>query len=173
MKVFRIVRTVVRTTSIESARAWLLPRGRKLAGCLALLLSMSISGCGAMQTTVTRPQLQPTPTEPPFHTITQTFDRDFTLTLTITPDRAGTNLFTMQVFDHRGQPASHVEITLYTTMQDMLMGTDSVVLHADGSGQFSGTSDVLSMGGHWAVGITIQTLDHIVHKAGVRLFVSS
>jgi hypothetical protein len=79
----------------------------------------------------------------------------------------------MQVLDHRGQPASHVEITLYTTMQDMLMGTDSVVLHADGPGRFSGTSDVLSMGGHWAIGITIRTLDHIVHKAGVRLFVSS
>lgn len=73
----------------------------------------------------------------------------------------------MRVVDRAGKAVEDVEITLYTTMQDMAMGTDSVVLHANGSGQFSATSDVLNMGGHWSIGITVQTADHIVHKAGV------
>jgi len=68
--------------------------------------------------------------------------------------------------------ATHVVITLYTTMQDMPMGTDSVVLRAEGGGQFSATSDILSMGGHWALGITIQTANHVIHKAGVSLLLS-
>ncbi len=41
----------------------------------------------------------------------------------------------VRVVDNRtGKPAVHVDITLYTTMQDMAMGTDSMVLHADGKG---------------------------------------
>ena len=53
-------------------------------------------------------------------------------------------------------------------MQDMLMGTDAIHLHADSSGSFSATG-VLSMQGHWAIGIVIQTLDHRLHKGGVML----
>jgi 5-hydroxyisourate hydrolase-like protein (transthyretin family) len=79
-------------------------------------------------------------------------------------------VFTVHVLDaHTGQLASHVTITLYTTMQDMAMGTDSIALHANGKGQFSATSDNLSMSGHWAIGIAIQTPDHALHKAGVSL----
>jgi nitrogen fixation protein FixH len=104
-----------------------------------------------------------------FHTTVETFDRTFTLMFTILPGHVGTNRFTMQVTDHAGRPAERVKITLYTTMQDMSMGTDSVVLHPDGPGQFSATSDVLNMGGHWAIGIAVQTADQSIHKAGVML----
>ncbi len=100
----------------------------------------------------------------------QTFDKAFSLTLDITPGRSGPNMFVAHVMDnHTNKPATHVNITLYTTMQDMAMGTDSFALRADGNGQFSATSDLLSMSGHWAIGITIQTTDHVMHKTGVNL----
>ena len=70
------------------------------------------------------------------------------------------------------QPVTHIVITLYTTMQDMPMGTNSIVLHDDGNGQFSATSDNLIMGGKWAIGITIIRSDHIIHKAGVMSLVT-
>jgi len=72
-----------------------------------------------------------------------------------------------------GEPAARVIITLYTTMQDMAMGTDSLVLHSDGNGQFSATSDNLSMAGHWAIGIAIQASDHTMHRAGVSFVTAS
>ncbi len=148
----------------------------KPAWSILLLLCVSvINGCGATPspTTTFRQQPQPTAVAQPFHASMKTLDGDFTVTLDITPNRSGTNVFTVQVMDnHRNKLASHLNITLYTTMQDMPMGTDSIVLHADEKGQFSATSDNLSMAGHWAVGITIQTSDHLLHKAGVSLVTS-
>lgn len=142
---------------------------------LVLLFSLSIlSGCGAASSPTTlQQQPQPTTVARPFHATVQTFDGDFTVTLDITPNHSGINTFMAQVKDnHANHPAAHVHITLYTTMQDMAMGTDSIVLHDDGAGQFSATSENLSMGGHWAIGITIATADHIIHKAGVSFVVS-
>ena len=48
------------------------------------------------------------------------------------------------------------------------MGTDSIVLHADGTGQFSATDVALSMAGHRA----ISTRHPIIHKVGVGLVTS-
>lgn len=138
-----------------------------------LLFSLSMAGgCSAgvpaSTTTTTLPHPQPTTLVRPFHTSVQTLDGAFTIALDITPNHAGPNHIHMQVMEnHTHTVATHVTITLYTTMQDMAMGTDSVVLHAEGGGQFSATSDILSMGGHWALGITIQTSNHVIHKAGV------
>ena len=134
---------------------------------LVLYLSI-LSGCGTSSTPIIQQQPQPTAVARPFHATVQTFDGDFTVTLDITPNHSGVNMFMAQVRDnHANQPATHVRIMLYTTMQDMDMGTDSLALHDDGMGQFSATSTNLSMGGHWAIGITISTADHIIHKAGV------
>ena len=95
------------------------------------------------------------------------------MTLDITPNRSGPNVFTVQVMDnHTEKLAGRLNITLYTTMQDMAMGTDSITLHADENGNYSATSDNLSMSGHWAIGIAIQTPDHALHKAGVSLVTS-
>jgi|SRR5579883_248401 hypothetical protein len=132
-----------------------------------------LSGCGATASSATQqPRPQPTTVARPFHATVQTFDGAFTVTLDITPDHSGVNLFTAQVRDnHANRPATHVQIVLYTTMQDMAMGTDSIALHDDGKGQFSASGSNLSMGGHWAIGITIATTDHIIHKAGVSFVV--
>src|SRR5689334_19740647 len=111
---------------------WLLARGWRRLGVLAFLgCACLLSGCGASATnagaTLTHPQ--PTPAVAhPFHTTIQTFDGAFAITLDITPNRSGPNQFRAQVIDDRAhKPATHILITLYTTMQDMPMGTDSVV----------------------------------------------
>jgi hypothetical protein len=158
--------------------------GKRLRRCFEgkswhwLIILVLLSGCGTLSsggtsTLATTPTPlpsfpQPTVDAGPFHTVVQTFDGDFTVTLAITPNRSGPNQFQAQVMDnHTRKPAIYIIMRLYTTMQDMPMGTDSIVLHAGGGGQFSATSAVLSMGGHWAIGITIQTADHVIHKAGV------
>ena len=140
-----------------------------LALCLGLL-----SGCGGTlaprQTVHATPRTSPT-TEgaQPFHATVQTLDRLLTVTLTITPNRAGTNMFTVHVrADHSSTLTTPMSVTLYTTMQDMPMGTDAIHLHGDSNDSFSATG-VLSMQGHWAIGIVIQTPDHRLHKGGVML----
>ncbi|MGH2507072.1 MAG: FixH family protein [Ktedonobacteraceae bacterium] len=109
----------------------------------------------------------------PLHQVVKTLDGAFTVTLNITPNRSGPNVFTVNVLDnHTTQPAKGVNVTLYTTMLDMAMGTDSIILHATANGQFSTTSNNLNMGGHWAIAIAIQTPDQTIHKAGIRLVTS-
>ena len=140
-----------------------------LALCMGLL-----SGCGGTlaptQTVQDTPRASPTSQGiQPFHATVETLDRVLTVTLTITPDRAGTNMFTVHVrADHSSTLTTTVSVTLYTTMQDMPMGTDAIHLHGDSNDSFSATG-VLSMQGHWAIGIDIQTPDHRLHKGGVML----
>ena len=153
----------------QASRTWIFGNAGLIAAC-TLLLSLSIlAGCAARTTTSTPvPALSPTATPGPLHVLVKTFDSSFTITLDITPDHVGPNQFRAQVLNNQThQAATHIVITLYATMQDMAMGTDSLVLHAEKSGQFSASSTMLSMGGHWALGITIQTPDHIIHRAGV------
>lgn len=141
---------------------------------LVFLFASVITGCGPSAASTTTVGLHPqlSVVTHPFHETVKTFDGDFTFTLDITPDRSGTNVFKVQVMDTLTHtPATHIIITLYATMQDMPMGTDSIILHAGDNGYFSMTSNALSMGGHWAIGITIQTPDHTIHKAGVRLLI--
>jgi len=137
---------------------------------LLLLCVGVISSCGTTpRASPPLRQASPTPqVAHPFHDTLETRDGAFTVTLDITPNRSGTNVFLVRVMDNRAvKLAAHVIITLYTTMQDMAMGTDSIVLQADGNGQCSATSDNLSMAGHWAIGIAIQASDHSMHQAGV------
>jgi hypothetical protein len=142
----------------------------KLACLLLFLCSGVIGGCGTVSSPTTLRQPSPTAVAQPFHGTAKTLDGVFTVTLDITPNRSGPNVFTMQVMDnHTEKLAGRLNITLYTTMQDMAMGTDSITLHADENGNYSATSDNLSMSGHWAIGIAIQTPDHALHKAGVSL----
>ena len=141
---------------------------------LLLLCVGAISGCGALAPSPTARAQQPLPAiAHPFHATMKTLDGAFIVALDITPNRSGPNVFMVQVRDSRtGKPATPVAITLYFTMQDMPMGTDSITLHVGGSGLFSATSNDLSMGGHWAISMTIQTPDQRIHKAGVRVLTS-
>lgn len=142
-----------------------------------LMLCLFLASC-SMPFTSTAP---PTPTNTPsavavakpFHGTVKTLDGALTITLDITPNHSGPNVFTISVLDNQTtRPANVMAVTLYTTMQDMPMGTDSITLQATTNGQFRTTSNNLNMGGHWAIAIAVQTVDHIIHKAGLRVVTS-
>ncbi len=160
-----------RPSPTDGVSRWIVLLRRKPVWSILFLLCVSvISGCASTpRPSPTLRQSSPTPAVAhPFHDILKTQDGAFTVTLDITPNRSGTNVFLARVMDNRtGKPAAHVIITLYTTMQDMVMGTDLIVLHPDGHGQFKATSNNLSMAGHWAIGVAIQASDHSMHQAGV------
>jgi copper transport protein len=103
----------------------------------------------------------------PFNASIQTTDKKFTVTLNVNPNRFGTNVFTVSVVDNSTHaPTTNVGVSLYTTMLDMDMGTDSINLLPDGRGHFSANGD-LGMGGHWQVRIQIRTPDNTLHEAKV------
>jgi hypothetical protein len=148
---------------------------RSVWWCIALALCLGIlSGClgtlAPKQTVQGSLGTSPTPVKiQPFHANLQTFDRALAVALTISPNLTGRNVFTVRVrTNHASTLTTAVKVTLYTTMQDMPMGTDSIPLLVDRNGSFSATG-VLSMQGNWAIGIVIQTPDHRLHKGGVML----
>ncbi|HLQ10797.1 MAG TPA: CopD family protein, partial [Ktedonobacteraceae bacterium] len=95
----------------------------------------------------------------------RTKDGKFSATLTVNPNRFGTNVFTVSVTDNStGKPDTNVGVTVYTTMLDMDMGTESLNLLPDGKGHFSISGD-LSMAGNWQIRIQIRTPDNTLHDA--------
>ena len=115
-------------------------------------------------------QQQQTGSKPqPYTTTTPTKDGKFTVTLSVNPNRFGTNVFTVSAVDSAtGKLATNIGVSLYTTMLDMDMGTDTVNLLPDGKGHFSGSGD-LSMPGNWGIRIQIRTTDATLHEASVKL----
>jgi nitrogen fixation protein FixH len=78
-------------------------------------------------------------------------------------------VFTVSAVDtSTGTPATNIGVSLYTTMLDMDMGTDTVNLLPDGKGHFSGTGD-LAMPGDWQIRVQIRTPDARLHEASVKL----
>ncbi len=114
-------------------------------------------------------QQQQTGNKPQIYTTTaHTKDGKFTVTLSVNPNRFGTNVFTVSAVDTAtGKQATNIGISLYTTMLDMDMGTDTVNLLPDGKGHFSGSGD-LSMPGNWEIRIQIRTPDATLHEASVK-----
>jgi copper transport protein len=86
---------------------------------------------------------QQTGTKPQSYTTTApTKDGKFRVTLSVNPNRFGTNVFTVSAVNAAtGKPATNIGVSLYTTMLDMDMGTDTVNLLPDGKGHFSGSGD--------------------------------
>ncbi|HYT36573.1 MAG TPA: copper resistance protein CopC [Ktedonobacteraceae bacterium] len=115
-------------------------------------------------------QQQQTGSKPQLYSASvHTKDGKFTVTLSVNPNRFGTNVFTVSAVDtSTGAPATNIGISLYTTMLDMDMGTDTVNLLPDGKGHFSGSGD-LSMPGNWQIRIQIRTPDATLHEASVKL----
>ena len=115
-------------------------------------------------------QQQQTGSKPqPYTTTARTKDGKFTVTLSVNPNRFGTNVFTVSAVDTAtGKPATNIGVSLYTTMLDMDMGTDTVNLLPDGKGHFSGSGD-LAMPGNWEIRIQIRTPDATLHEASVKL----
>ena len=125
---------------------------------------------GTLSPTSTQQQ-QPTGTVKPFNTTVKTTDNKFTIMLNVNPNRFGTNIFTVSVVDNStGKPTTNVGVSLYTTMLDMDMGTDTVNLLPDGKGHFSASGD-LSMGGNYQIRIQIRTPNNTLHEARVQFYV--
>src|SRR5229473_7674876 len=71
-------------------------------------------------------QPQPAGTARAFHTTVKTADEKFTIALTVNPNTAGPNVFTVNVIENStGKPTTNVGVSLYTTHLDMDMGTDT------------------------------------------------
>ena len=122
---------------------------------------------GTLSPTATA-QPQPTGTARAFHTTVKTADGKFTIALTVNPNTAGPNVFTVSVIENStGKQTTNVGVSLYTTHLDMDMGTDNVNLQPDGKGHFSATGDLV-MGGHWQIRIQIRTPDNTLHEATVK-----
>ncbi len=118
---------------------------------------------------VTQQQQQTGSKPQPYTTTARTRDGKFTVTLSVNPNRFGTNVFTVSAVDTTtNTPATNIGVSLYTTMLDMDMGTDTVNLKPDGKGHFSGTGD-LDMPGNWEIRIQIRTPDATLHEASVKL----
>jgi copper transport protein len=114
-------------------------------------------------------QQQQTGSKPqPYSASVRTKDGKFTVTLSVNPNRFGTNVFTVTAVDTTtNTPATNIGVSLYTTMLDMDMGTDTVNLLPDGKGHFSGSGD-LAMPGNWEIRIQIRTPDATLHEASVK-----
>jgi copper transport protein len=104
----------------------------------------------------------------PYTVTAPTKDGKYKVTLSVNPNRFGTNVFTVSVEDPTtGKAVTNIGVSLYTTMLDMDMGTDTVNLQPDGKGHFSGTGD-LDMPGNWEVRVQIRTPDATLHEVSVK-----
>jgi copper transport protein len=108
----------------------------------------------------------------PYNDTFKTSDNVFTVKLTVSPNSFGPNVFTVTALDSSGKVQSNIGVSIYTTMLDMDMGTDSVNLQPDGKGNFTGNGD-LDMGGNWQLRIQIRTLDNKLHEGKVKIVTSS
>ncbi|GCE17866.1 copper resistance protein CopC [Dictyobacter kobayashii] len=111
---------------------------------------------------------QQTATVKPYHGTFPTKDHQYTINLTVSPNRFGTNVFTVSVLDSKGKPDTNIGVSVYTQMLDMDMGTDAVNLQPDGKGHFSAQGD-LNMGGHWQLRVEIRTPEATLHSGTVDI----
>jgi copper transport protein len=119
-------------------------------------------------TTVAPPAQQQVTTVKPYTGTLKTSDNTLTVQLTVSPARFGPNTFTVIARDSSGKVQSNVGVTIYTTMLDMDMGTNSLDLQPDSKGNFTGTGD-LDMSGHWQLRVQIRTVDNKLHEAQVKI----
>jgi copper transport protein len=80
-----------------------------------------------------------------------------TLTLKVTPNAFGTNMFTVTVLDAQQHPVNGASVLIATESLDMDMGVQTAQLQPVGPsapGAYSGQSD-LTMAGHWRVTVKV------------------
>jgi len=138
-----------------------------LVGLTLVLLAVIPLVTGTLQYMTARPATgQTASTHSEFVATKQTSDAQLNVTLSITPNRFGPNVFTVTVPDQ--QATGIKSASLSTTMLDMDMGTDTIVLASAGHGQFRGNGS-LSMTGDWQIRVLIHTLDGTLHVATFQL----
>lgn len=125
---------------------------------LSFLIIVLCTACGSTQNTATSSAFQAT---------VQTTDKAFTVQVTITPNHLGNNTFAVRFVSPQQVPPQNTQVTLQTTMLDMAMGTDSVMLQANSQGTYSGQG-TLTMKGTWQIQVVIHTPDHTLHEGQFR-----
>lgn len=160
-------RLTKKTRRLSTVLRWEPLLGVGVLVCVGLL---NVFGGTLLPTSPAQQQQQQTGTKPqPFTASVRTTDNKFTATLTVNPNRFGNNVFTVSVVNtSTGKAETNIGVSLYTTMLDMDMGTDTVNLLPDGKGHFSASGD-LSMAGDWQIRIQIRTSDNTLHEAKVKL----
>jgi copper transport protein len=164
---------------VKLRQARLSDNTRRLTGLLrwepligiGVLLCVGLMNVFGNTLSLTTTRLPATGNQQPFNTTVKTTDNKFSIMFIVTPNRSGTNIFTISIVDNiTGRPTTNIGVTLNTTMSDMDMGTDTVNLLPDGKGHFTTRGD-LSMGGNWQIRILIRTPQGTVSEANVRFFV--
>jgi copper transport protein len=166
----RLAKRTGQMTRVLSWEPWL---GVAVIVCVGL---MNVFAGTLTPATAAQPSPQQTASGTPaagaFNGTAKTTDGKYSVTLNITPNRFGTNVFTVQVTDiqtGKRLGANEAGVTAYLTMLDMDMGTDSTDLQPNGKGGFSGSGD-LTMGGNWAIKIQVRTLDNTLHEANFKIY---
>ncbi|MEO8970284.1 MAG: FixH family protein, partial [Ktedonobacteraceae bacterium] len=163
----RVERLTQRTRQLTTVLRWEPLLGIAVLVCVGL---MSVFA-GTLSATTATGQQQPTPGKTAVYNVTaQTTDNKFTVKLNVSPNRFGTNVFTVAVIDNSTDKATtNGSVSLFTTMLDMDMGTDSVPLQSNGKGSYSASGE-LAMGGNWEIRVAVHTLDGTLHEAIFKLF---
>ena len=165
----RLIKKNTVMTRILSWEPWI---GAAIIVCVGLLNVFAGTLTAGATQTGQQPGASATPVAGAFHGTAKTSDDRFSVSLSINPNRFGTNTFSVQVTDlSTGQPPNpnEVSVTLFMTMLDMDMGTQNVNLAPDSKGGFSGSAD-LSMGGNWNIQIQIRAPDKLLHEANFKVY---
>jgi putative copper export protein/methionine-rich copper-binding protein CopC/nitrogen fixation protein FixH len=158
-------RLTKKTQRLSSVLRWEPLLGVAVLVCVGLMNVFA----GTLSPIATAAQQSSNAKNQPFNATVRTTDNKFTVALNVNPNRSGTNVFTVTVFDNStNKPTTNVGVSLYTTMLDMDMGTDTVNMLPDGKGHFSVNGD-LSMPGDWQIRIQVRTPDATLHEATVKL----
>lgn len=163
---FREGRLMQRAGRLTTVLRWEPLLGVAVIACVGL---MNVFVGTSAPTSVTQPQKPATVASTAYNTTAQTADHAYVIKLNINPNRFGTNIFTVTVIDNQtGKQTTNVGVTIFTTMLDMDMGTDSVSLQSDGKGHFSAVGD-FAMSGDWQIRVQVRSPDHILHEASVKI----
>lgn len=162
-------RLSTRTTRLTQVLRWEPWLGMAVIVCVGL---MNVFAGTLTPTSAAPPSGATSPVAGAFHSTAQTDDGKYSVTINISPNRFGTNVFTVQLTNVKtGKTLGQNEagVTVYTTILDMDMGKDSLPLLPDGKGGFSGSGD-LAMGGNWNIEVQFRTLDNLLHAANFRIY---
>ena len=134
--------------------------------CATFLAACNSSSSGQSSATAT-------PAAGAFQTTSKTSDGALNVQLSISPDRLGENQFTVTATSvSSGQAVTQANVTLFTTMLTMDMGTDNIPMQSDGKGHFT-ASGLLAMSGRWEIRVAVRTADNVLHEAKVQFMASA
>ena len=128
--------------------------------CAAFLAACNSSPSGQSSATATPASA--------FQTSSKTSDGALVVQMKITPAHLGENQFTVTATNaSNGQAVTQANVTLFTTMLTMDMGTDNIPMQSDGKGHFTAIG-LLTMSGRWEIRVAVRTPDNVLHEAKVQ-----